>query len=106
MSPLHLDYRGVYQGTSHERRASQGVTSSRDDPIMNEGQAPTDTMTSEALAAKVAWEGGAFEALRYGLRSEQIENAELAVLWRQMEVLYEQISPLAWRIESLLERAA
>jgi len=71
-----------------------------------ESRESTDTLSSEDLAAKVTWEGGAFEALRYGLRSEHIENVELADLWRQMEALYEKISPIAWRIESLLEKAA
>jgi hypothetical protein len=74
---------------------------------MNADLASTnDTLSRKELAAKVSWEGGAFEALRYGLRSDQIGNRELADLWHQMENLYEQISPLAWRIESMLEKAA
>ena len=92
---------------SLERRASLAVTSSLEDPAMNEeSRGSPDTLSRDDLAAKVTWEGGAFEALRYGLRSEQIESVELADLWRQMEGLYEQISPIAWRIESMLERAA
>ena len=63
-------------------------------------------MQRDALAAKVAWEGGAFEALRYGIRSRDIADPELAELWRQMESAYEAISPLAWKIDGLLSNAA
>jgi hypothetical protein len=63
-------------------------------------------MNKRALAAKVTWEGGAFDALRYGIRSRHIADEDVAELWRRMESLYEQIAPLAWRIEVLLEPAA
>jgi hypothetical protein len=63
-----------------------------------------EPLTRERLAAKVVWEGGVFEALRYGVRSDQIADRELAQLWQEMETLYQRISPLAWRIDSLLDR--
>lgn len=65
-----------------------------------------ERLSRERLAQKVAWEGGAFEALRYGLRSRQIADPELAQMWRNMESLYEQISPIARRIDLLLDPVA
>lgn len=72
---------------------------------MNEGSVGTAVpLSRDALAQKVEWEGGAFEALRYGLRSRDIADAELAAMWHEMETLYERISPVAWRIDALLDR--
>ena len=65
----------------------------------------SEPLTRNRLAEKVAWEGGAFDALRYGIRSNEIADSDLAELWREMETLYEKISPIAWRIESLLQKA-
>jgi len=62
-----------------------------------------ERLTLDHLADKVAWEGGAFEALRFGLRSNDIADPELSSLWREMETLYERISPVAWRIDSILK---
>ena len=54
-------------------------------------------MTAEQLADKVHWEGGVYAALEYGLRSEDIEDPELASLWRRMEELHDELTsgPLA-----------
>ena len=82
--------------------------SRRSSRLLDMGKAPSATaapLTRDELAHKVEWEGGAFEALRYGIRSRDIDDPEVAALWREMETLYERISPVAWRIDSLLERA-
>lgn len=63
-------------------------------------------LSIEEVAAKVAWEGGVFETLRCGLRADQVSDHALAAMWKQMETLYEQIAPIAWRIESSLGQTA
>jgi hypothetical protein len=83
----------------------QGGTDPPETPRMDAVIKADGAMTREQLAAKVAWEGGAFDALRYGVRSDQIEDAELRQLWQEMERLYRGISPIAWRIDSLLEHS-
>jgi hypothetical protein len=62
-------------------------------------------MNRTELASKVEWEGGAFEALRTGIRSRHIDDDDVAALWRQMEALYEQMGPVAWKIDRLLKAA-
>jgi hypothetical protein len=73
---------------------------------MNAMKQITEPMSRKSLADKVTWEGGAFDALRYGIRSRDIADDEVAQLWQRMEALYEQIAPLAWRIEALLDPAS
>lgn len=58
------------------------------------------------LADKVAWEGGVFATLRYGVRSEDIEDEGLKALWAEMEQHYRAITPLALRIAAALEECA
>ena len=58
------------------------------------------------LAEKVAWEGGVFAALRYGIRSEDIDDAQLRKLWAKMERNYRAITPIAVEIAAALEKAA
>lgn len=84
---------------------TQGGTDPTETQRMDAVVGTSGAMTREQLAAKVAWEGGAFDALRYGVRSDQIEDAELRELWQEMERLYRGISPIAWRIDSLLEHS-
>jgi hypothetical protein len=55
-----------------------------------------------SLADKVEWEGGVFAALRYGIRSEDIADDEVAALWAEMEDLYLAITPISNRIAVLL----
>ena len=50
-------------------------------------------MTAKDLADKVHWEGGIVSALEYGIRSDEIDDPELAALWRHMEGLYDQLRP-------------
>jgi hypothetical protein len=58
------------------------------------------------LAEKVAWEGGVFAALRYGIRSEEIADPQLRRLWARMERKYQAITPIAVEIAAALEKAA
>jgi hypothetical protein len=50
-------------------------------------------MNATELARKVDWEGGVLSALEYGIRSEEIDDPELATLWRRLECVYEQLRP-------------
>jgi hypothetical protein len=63
-------------------------------------------MDRQRLAEKVAWEGGVFAALRYGLRSEEIADPKLRALWARMERKYQAITPIAVEIAAILETAA
>jgi hypothetical protein len=65
-----------------------------------------DLMDRRRLAEKVEWEGGVFATLRYGVRSEEIEDEELRTLWAQMEEHYLAITPIATQITVRLKNAA
>jgi hypothetical protein len=73
---------------------------------MDQERGTANTMSRERLAEKVAFEGGPFEALQYGIRSADIADPELATLWHEMEQLYERIAPLARMIRRELSDAA
>jgi hypothetical protein len=49
--------------------------------------------TRDLLASKIQWEGGIIATLEYGLRSEDIEDGHLRVIWRDLEVLYDKMRP-------------
>ncbi len=66
----------------------------------------TDLMDRRRLAEKVEWEGGVFATLRYGVRSEEIDDQELRALWAQMEAHYLAITPIATQITVRLKNAA
>lgn len=66
----------------------------------------SERMDRRRLAEKVAWEGGVFATLRYGVRSEDIDDSTLRALWAQMEDHYRAITPIAVRIAASLEGAA
>lgn len=66
----------------------------------------TARMDRRRLAQKVAWEGGVFATLRYGVRSEDIADDDLKALWAEMERHYRAITPIAVQIAAALERAA
>jgi hypothetical protein len=62
--------------------------------------------TKDELARKVRWEGGALDAIEYGIRSEQIDDPELRDLWRALEDGYRALTPLVTTIETRLQRGA
>jgi hypothetical protein len=65
-----------------------------------------DLMDRRRLAEKVEWEGGVFATLRYGVRSEEIDDEELRALWAQMEEHYLAITPIATQITIRLKNVA
>ncbi len=60
------------------------------------------TMSTRELARKVQWEGGVISALEYGIRSDEIDDPELAALWRNMENLYDQLRPAVQIADKML----
>lgn len=69
-------------------------------------QTDVERMDRRRLAEKVAWEGGVFATLRYGVRSEDIADESLKALWAEMERHYRAITPIAVKIAAALEKAA
>lgn len=60
-------------------------------------------MDRSRLAKKVAWEGGVLAALEYGVRAEQIDDAEISRAWEAVERAYGELTPLVDRVSSLLQ---
>jgi hypothetical protein len=50
--------------------------------------------SNERLAQKIRWEGGLVAALEYGIRATDIEDPEVAKLWRRLERSFGTFSPL------------
>ncbi len=61
--------------------------------------------TKNELARKVRWEGGALDAIEYGIRSEQIDDPDMQALWRELEERYRALTPLVISIEIELQQA-
>lgn len=57
------------------------------------------------LARIVQGEGGVIGALDYGIRSSDIEDPEMASLWRRMEDLYDQLRPAVSMAQRVLYSA-
>jgi hypothetical protein len=59
----------------------------------------------EELANKIEWEGGIFEALDYGIRSDDMPegDTELVEAWRDLAVAYASVSVLADKVQDLLD---
>jgi hypothetical protein len=64
-----------------------------------------EMMNARELARKVEWEGGVLGALEYGIRSEEVDDPELATLWHRMETIYEQLRPSIRLANQLLSDA-
>jgi hypothetical protein len=62
-------------------------------------------MSPRELARKVEWEGGIIGALEYGIRSGEIDDPEVAALWRGMETIYDQLRPCVRAANRLLFEA-
>ena len=62
-------------------------------------------MSLGRLAAKVAWEGGIINALDYGIRSVDVEDADVARHWAELERLYERMIPLLGAIDRRIREA-
>lgn len=64
------------------------------------------TMTIAELAQRVEWEGGALDAVEYGIRADLLADPELRELWKELEIGYKSLWPLVSKIESRLRKAA
>lgn len=62
-------------------------------------------LTLRRLADKVGWEGGILAAIDYGIRSEDIEDVEVASLWAQVERLHDQMIPALAKLDLRIRRA-
>lgn len=62
-------------------------------------------MTMARLARKIDWEGGVEGAIRYGIRSDQIADPDLAERWRELEQLYAEVEPRLRGVERRLREA-
>lgn len=64
-------------------------------------------LSAESFADKVDWEGGIFEALRYGLRASDLkdQNSELAKQWAELESRWNDLLPLVNNVQMLLDEA-
>lgn len=71
----------------------------------DEAMLTQERMTAQELAHKVHWEGGVVSALEYGIRSHEIDDPELAALWRRMEELYDQLRPSIATADRMLRAA-
>jgi hypothetical protein len=56
--------------------------------------AESKKMSIDRLAQKIRWEGGLLAALEYGITAKDIEDPELAKLWRRLERSYGTLTPL------------
>jgi hypothetical protein len=63
-------------------------------------------LSTDRLAQKIRWEGGIMAALEYGIRAKDIEDPDLAKLWRRLERSYGSIAPLLDEAEDRLGVAA
>lgn len=62
-------------------------------------------LTLRRLAERVEWEGGVIEALEYGIHSGDIDDPEVATVWRRMEQLWLELRPAVRQIERTLDGA-
>lgn len=68
-------------------------------------------MTLGQFAAKVEWEGGVIEALRYGLKSSDLsvdddpDAQRLLDVWSALEGLWTGLAQLEFEAEEILERS-
>lgn len=61
-----------------------------------------ELLDRDRLKEKVAWEGGVFETLRYGVRTRHIGDSEIAPLWEELEERYAALAAVANDIERRL----
>ncbi|MDU4503921.1 MAG: hypothetical protein E7J02_13125 [Staphylococcus warneri] len=55
---------------------------------------------------KIEWEGGAYEALDYGIKADDFDNAELRKVWQEMEAHNKEIEKLSRIIDQAIEEVA
>jgi hypothetical protein len=62
-------------------------------------------MSLRRLAARVGTEGGIVAALDYGIRGIDIEDADVAALWAQLDGLYTRMVPLMDQLDRRIREA-
>lgn len=96
-----LSPRGVDESTGRDTGAGTGTVHDR---AMSDDTSRRK-LTLPRLAAKVAWEGGLVATLDYGVRSDDIDDPETAALWRELEHLYDEMTPLMAQLDLRIRRA-
>lgn len=66
------------------------------------GKKTDKPMTEAEFSQKVAWEGGVFGALEYGLKADDCEPGPLRDAWYNLELSYERIAPDVDTVNELL----
>jgi hypothetical protein len=62
-------------------------------------------MSLRHLAARVGAEGGIVAAIDYGIRDTDIEDADVAGIWAEVQELYERMVPLMDQLDRRIRRA-
>ena len=62
-------------------------------------------LTLRRLAHKVGWEGGILATLDYGIRSDDIDDPEVAALWADLEQLYLRMAPIMGALDRRIREA-
>ena len=53
-----------------------------------------EKLSNERLAQKIRWEGGLRAALDYGIDRNEIQDPQVADLWRRLDRSYREFGPL------------
>lgn len=63
------------------------------------------TPAMRRFARKVRWEGGVLNAIDYGMHSNDVPDAQIALTWAEAEDLYGRLRPILSRLDEFLEAA-
>ena len=66
-------------------------------------EAKTSGYDRDLLAYKIKWEGGILATLDYGLRPEDIADADLREAWSKLVALHSRMRPLVRDFEARLK---
>lgn len=80
---------------------SEATTSRRKAEELDMGK----QMSPQEFASRVDWEGGVLGALLYGLRSEDLSNADpaLRTAWQSLEVAWDSFQPWLAKVQAQLD---
>ena len=62
-------------------------------------------MSLRRLAARVGTEGGIVAAIDYGIRDVDIDDANVAAIWAEVQSLYAQMIPLMDQLDRRIRQA-
>jgi hypothetical protein len=57
------------------------------------------------LASRVGAEGGIMAAIDYGIRDTDIEDADVAAIWAEVQQLYERMIPMMDQLDRRIRQA-